>query len=137
VLFRSSSDLDYLIYNNTATSVTNISGIANGRNIDKKAFDSEEKPSSPVGSSTRFLESGNYWKLRNATIRYDVGNVGPYFKNISFYVSGTNLFVLTKFSSGDPEVNIDKTVNGYPSRSIDYLPYPTSRTLTLGVNFSL
>lgn len=134
---NSGGSFDYLIYNNTATSVTNISGIANGRNIDKKAFDSEEKPSSPVGSSTRFLESGNYWKLRNATIRYDVGNVGPYFKNISFYVSGTNLFVLTKFSSGDPEVNIDKTVNGYPSRSIDYLPYPTSRTLTLGVNFSL
>ncbi|MBN9352097.1 MAG: SusC/RagA family TonB-linked outer membrane protein [Chitinophagaceae bacterium] len=128
---------NYLIYNNTATSVTNISGIANGRNIDRKAYESAEKPSSPVGASTRFLESGNYWKLRNATIRYDIGSAGQYFKNISVYVSGTNLFVLTKFSGGDPEVNIDKSNNGYPSRSISYLPYPTPRAITFGVNFSL
>ena len=127
----------YLIYNNTATAVTNIAGIAQGRNIDLKAYNSKEQPGSPVAANSRFLESGNYWKLRNATLRYTFGNAGKYFKNISAYVSGSNLFVITKFSGFDPEVNIDKTSGGYPSRSVEYIPYPTPRVITLGLNFSL
>lgn len=127
----------YKIYNNTATSVTNIAGIAQGRNIDLNAYNSKEMPSSGVGASNRFLESGNYWKLRNATIRYNIGKAGKYVKNMSAYISGSNLFVLTKFSGFDPEVNIDKATAGYPSRSLEYIPYPTPRTITLGLNFSL
>jgi iron complex outermembrane receptor protein len=47
------------------------------------------------------------------------------------------LFVTTKFTGFDPEVNIDKSQNAYPSRSIEYVPYPTPRAITFGVNFSL
>ncbi len=127
----------YKIFNNTAASVTNIAGIAQGRNIDLNSYNSAEKPSSGVGASQRFLESGNYWKLRNARILYSIGNVGKYFKNASIYVAGNNLFVITKFSGFDPEVNIDKSNNNYPSRSIEYIPYPTGRSISLGLNFSL
>jgi TonB-linked SusC/RagA family outer membrane protein len=127
----------FLIYNNTATSVTNISGIANGRNIDKKAYNSAESYTSGVAASTRFLESGNFFKLRNATLNYSLGNVGNYLKNANVYISGSNLFVITKFSGFDPEVNIDKNQGGYPSRSIEYIPYPTPRSITLGLTFTL
>jgi iron complex outermembrane receptor protein len=127
----------YMIYNNTATSVTNINNITSGRNIDKNSLASGEAISDGAAASTRFLESGNYVKLRNATLRYNVGNVGKQLKNLSLYVSGTNLFVITKFSGFDPEVNIDKNNNNYPSRSIEYIPYPTARTITFGLNFSL
>ena len=127
----------FKLYNNTATSVTNISGIAQGRNIDLAAYNSKEGKGSGVGASTRFLESGNYWKLRNATISYNLGNMGKYLKNINAYVTGSNLFVITKFTGFDPEVNIDKSNNSYPSRSIEYIPYPTPRTISLGLNFSL
>jgi iron complex outermembrane receptor protein len=127
----------YLVYNNTATSVTNISGIANGRNIDKNAYNSNEKTSSAVGASDRFLESGNFFKIRNASLSYHFGNQGKYVKNLNAFVSATNLLVITKFSGFDPEVNVDKSNNNYPSRSIEYVPYPTSRTVSFGVNFSL
>jgi iron complex outermembrane receptor protein len=127
----------YLIYNNTATSVTNINGITTGRNIDVEAFNSAEGKSSGVGASTRFLEDGDYIKLRNATLRYDLGNAARYLKNVSAFVSGTNLFVITKFTGFDPEVNIDKSNGAYPSRSIEYVPYPTARTISFGLNFSL
>jgi TonB-linked SusC/RagA family outer membrane protein len=137
VVINGGGESGYLIYNNTATSVTNISGIANGRNIDKASYNSAEKPSSGVGASTRFLESGNYFKLRNATISYRVGDIGRYVKGLNVYVSGTNLFVLTKFTGFDPEVNIDKSNNNYPSRSIEYIPYPTARVISVGVNLSL
>jgi len=127
----------YVIYNNTATSVTNIGGISKGRNIDLAAYNSKEKTSSGVGVSSRFLESGNYFKLRNATIRYNIGNIGKYVKDLNVFVTGTNLFVITKFTGFDPEVNVDKTNNGYPSRSIEYVPYPTPRIISFGLNFNL
>jgi iron complex outermembrane receptor protein len=127
----------FLIYNNTATSVTNISGIAQGRNIDLNANKSAEQPSSGVGASSRFLEDGSYFKLRNASLSYNVGNIGNYVKNLNVFASGTNLFVITGFSGFDPEVNIDKSNNGYPSSSIEYIPYPTPRSFVIGVNFGL
>jgi iron complex outermembrane receptor protein len=127
----------FLIYNNTATSVTNISGIAQGRNTDLNAYKSAELPSSGAKASDRFLEKGNYWKMRNVTVSYNIGKAGKYINNLNAYISGSNLFVISKFSGFDPEVNIDKSNNGYPSRSIEYIPYPTPRTITLGINFSL
>jgi TonB-dependent starch-binding outer membrane protein SusC len=128
----------FLIYNNTATSVTNISGINTGRNIDLKAYNSAENPNtSGVAASTRFLEDGSYFKLRNASLNYNFGNIGNYIKNLNVYVSGTNLFVITGFSGFDPEVNIDKNSGGYPSSSIEYIPYPTPRSVVVGVNFAL
>ena len=127
----------FKIYNNTATSVTNISGISQGRNIDLAAYNSPEKPSSVVGASQRFLEDGDYFKMRNASINYNLGNLGKYVKNASVYITGTNLFVLTKFTGFDPEVNINKSSNAYPSKSIEYIPYPTPRIISVGVNFSL
>ena len=108
-----------------------------GRNTDKNAVKLGESVSSGVGASQRFLESGNFFKLRNASLTYNVGNVGNYVKNLNVYVSGSNLFVITHFSGFDPEVNIDKGNGGYPSRSIEYIPYPTPRSMQVGVNFSL
>jgi iron complex outermembrane receptor protein len=127
----------YSVYNNTATSVTNIAGIANGRNISLAAYNSPERTSSPVAANSRFLESGDFFKLRNASVSYHFGNYGKYIKNLNAFVSGNNLLVFTKFTGFDPEVNIDKGSNNYPSRSIEYLPYPTARTFSAGVNFSL
>jgi TonB-dependent starch-binding outer membrane protein SusC len=127
----------FYIYNNTATNITNLSGILGGRNVDLAAYNSAESTASSAAASTRFLEKGNYFKLRNLSLRYDIGNVGKYVKGVSAFVSGTNLFVITKYTGFDPEVNIDKNNNNYPSLSIEYVPYPTPRTLTFGFNFSL
>ncbi len=127
----------FMVYNNTATSVTNINGITSGRNIDLAAYNSAERQSSGVGASTRFLEKGDYVKLRNATFSYNFGNQGRYIKNLSAFVSGSNLFVITKFTGFDPEVNVDKASGAYPSRSIEYIPYPTPRAIAFGLNFSL
>jgi iron complex outermembrane receptor protein len=66
-----------------------------------------------------------------------MGNAGNYIKNLNIFVSGSNLLIITKFSGFDPEVNIDHSSGGYPSRSIEYVPYPTPRSITFGVNFSL
>lgn len=127
----------YLIYNNTATSVTNLGIITAGKNIGSFNLGTDQSVTDAVAASTRYLESGNFLKLGNATLSYDVGNIGSYIKDASVRLTGSNLFVITKFTGFDPEVNTDKSNNGVPSLSIEYVPYPTARTFTLGVNFSL
>lgn len=127
----------FLIYNNTLNTVTNISNISQGKNIDASALGSSENIKASVAASSRYLEKGDYIKLRNATLSYAFGNMGKYAKNLNVFVSGTNLFVITKFKGFDPEVNIDKSSNNYPSRSIEFIPYPTPRIITFGFNLSL
>lgn len=126
----------YKIFNNTALAVTNIGIFAKGQNVTTHAFQSGETTANGTVFSDKYLESGNFVKLRNATVSYSVGNIGTYFHNFSVYVTGSNLFVATKFTGFDPEVNIDKQNAGYASRGMEYLPYPTPRTITLGINTS-
>jgi iron complex outermembrane receptor protein len=52
-------------------------------------------------------------------------------------LTGTNLFVISNYLGFDPEVNIDKNIGGIPSLGVDYIGYPTPRTVSLGVTFSL
>jgi len=125
------------IFNNTAMSVLNISNIIGGRNIASNLPGNGESTANAITPTTRFLESGDYLKLGNATINFNAGNLGKFVKNANFYVSGSNLFVVSKYTGFDPEVNIDKALNGIPSLGVDYIGYPTARTFIVGVNFSL
>ena len=125
------------IFNNTAMSVLNISNIVGGRNIAAGLVGNGENTANAITPSTRFLEKGDYVKLGNVTINYNLGKIGNYIRNANVYVSGSNLFVITKYTGFDPEVNIDKSLNGIPSLGVDYIGYPTARTFVFGVNFSL
>lgn len=124
------------LYNNTAMSVINISNINGGRNIASGLITSGESTANPITTSTRYLENGGYMKLHNATLSYNFGNIGA-LKNFKAYVSGNNLFVISDYKGFDPEVNVDKALNGIPSLGVDYIGYPTQRTFLLGLSFSL
>jgi len=82
--------------------------------------------------SDRFIESGSYIRLDNATLGYNFQKVSNYIKSLRVYVSSNNLFVITKFTGIDPEVN-----QGGIAPGIDYNNfYPKTRTILLGVNVS-
>ncbi len=124
------------VYNNTLNSVINVGSINNGKNIALSVLRDPVKESfaNPLTASSRFLEKGNYMKMANATLSYSFGDIGKYIKGLTIYVTGQNLFVLTDFSGFDPEVNVDKSVNGVPSVGIEYIPYPSARTISFGLN---
>jgi iron complex outermembrane receptor protein len=124
------------IYNNTANTVLPINNLGT-RNIVAKLVGTKENLSNPITVSSRYLEKGNFMKLDNATISYSIGNIGKVFKNASVYITGQNLFIITKYSGFDPEVNTDKSINGVTSLGIEYSPYPTARSFLAGINFSL
>lgn len=133
-------NFDFSIYNNTLQSVTGLSFINNGSNISKTLIGTKESPANPVSASTRYMLSGNYMKMGNISIRYKIGDFGKFGKNAFVTLSGSNLFVISKYPGFDPEVNVstlDQNNTGIPSRGIDYVGYPTVRSFSLGVNFSL
>jgi len=116
-----------------------IGNIIGGRNIAKSIIGGavQESTSNPLAPSTRYLEKGNYLKLANATVSYRLGTIAGVIKNANIALTGQNLFVITKFTGFDPEVNTDKNVNGVPSLGIEYTPYPSARTVLLSLTFSL
>ncbi|TAH05372.1 MAG: SusC/RagA family TonB-linked outer membrane protein [Sphingobacteriales bacterium] len=126
----------HYLYNNTANSVINVGNLGT-RNISAAIPGTGENLSNAIAPSTRYLEKGDYLKLANATIGYRIGSLGRAFKNVTVTLTGQNLFVISKFTGFDPEVNVDKNVNGIPSAGIEYIPYPSARTILLGLTFGL
>ena len=128
----------HYLFNNTAATVLGIGNLGN-RNIAKALIESDSKEaiSNAPAPSTRNLEKGNYLKLANATLGYRIGNIGKNFRNVSVTLTGQNLFVITKYTGFDPEVNSDAGVEGIPSLGVEYIPFPSARTFLLGINFSL
>lgn len=80
--------------------------------------------------SDRFLESGSYLRLDNATLGYTLRPSTPYVKAIRLYVTTNNLFIITKYRGIDPEVNIGGLTPGIDNNNY----YPKTRTFTLGLN---
>jgi|GEM_PF-931309 len=127
------------IYNNTLLTVTNLQELNNGKNAAKSVVGTGESMADPVSASTRYLEKGNFLKLGNTTLSYNLGTVADgKVKNLRVFVAANNLFEITKYHGFDAEVNAYASNGGnVPSLNVDYIGYPTFRTVTFGLNFSL
>jgi TonB-linked SusC/RagA family outer membrane protein len=87
------------------------------------------------GNSDRWLEDGSYLRLRNLQIGYNIpSNIFGKVKisNARVYVSGQNLFTITKYKGLDPDV-VGADANLQPG--VDNGIYPSSRIVSLGLGF--
>ncbi|MBY0482097.1 MAG: SusC/RagA family TonB-linked outer membrane protein [Chitinophagaceae bacterium] len=127
----------HTIYNNTLNALIPIGNLGS-RNIASSLIGGAVKESlaNPITTSSRYLEKGDYLKLANLSASYNVGNVGV-IKNLRLFLTASNLFIITKYSGFDPEVNTDKNIGGVPSLGIEYTPYPSAKSFNFGLNFSL
>jgi iron complex outermembrane receptor protein len=82
--------------------------------------------------SDRFLESGSYLRMDNATLGYTFKPHTQSIKSIRFYASGNNLFVITKYRGIDPEMNIGGVTPGIDNNNF----YPKTRSFIIGMNAS-
>ncbi|WP_184548392.1 SusC/RagA family TonB-linked outer membrane protein [Mucilaginibacter sp. FT3.2] len=82
--------------------------------------------------SDRFLESGSYLRLDNATLGYTIKPHTQAIKSLRFYASGNNLFIITKYKGVDPEINMGGLTPGIDNNNF----YPKTRTLSFGVTAS-
>ncbi|RFS20494.1 TonB-dependent receptor [Chitinophaga silvatica] len=89
---------------------------------------------------TWWVEDGSYIRGQNFTLGY---NFSPDFLNRSklnkfrIYFSVQNLFIITKYTGYDPEIDTFNSTYGSNSafsQGIDFFPYPRPRVWNLGVN---
>ena len=125
------------IYSNTENAFFTKGSFANGRNVSKDVVNSSEGPLNAPDVSTRFLYKGDFVRLQNLNIGYQVPLKSN--KNVTglrLFLSGQNLLTFTKYPGQDPEVSTNKSLNGIPSFGIDYTAYPRARTITIGGNIT-
>jgi TonB-dependent starch-binding outer membrane protein SusC len=87
-------------------------------------------------TSDIFVESGAFFRLKNLTLGYTLpesvsGKVR--LSKTRFYLTGQNIFVITKYNGMDPELGI---VQGNKQLNVDYAQYPQARTWTIGAQLS-
>ncbi len=90
------------------------------------------RPKSPYHgvSSSRYVEDGSYLRLKDLTIGYTLPEKWTkkmHMNRWRFYVSMSNLFTVTKYTSYDPEVGL---------KGLDWGVYPQSRTFMFGTNIN-
>lgn len=124
----------HYIYNNTANALLLKGSLRNARNVTYAIGNGPENPFNPGSVSTRFLEKGDFIRLANMNLSYAFDIKGKAIKTLTAFASGQNLALFSKYSGIDPEVNVDKSINGIPSRGFDYTQYPRPTVITLGIN---
>src|SRR5690606_7595126 len=84
--------------------------------------------------SSRYLEDGSYLRLRNITFSYQIpSNLLNKLKiaGVRLFVSGDNLWTITRFSGMDPEVLLG------PGGGTSGWKYPISKKILFGININL
>ncbi|MFZ0598096.1 MAG: TonB-dependent receptor [Flavobacterium sp.] len=127
------------IYNHVAMTSFNRGNLANSFNTTDRASQFLNEASTNSNTvSTRYLEDGSFLRLNNATMGYNISpkmiGLDNVMDNIRLSITGQNLFVITKYSGYDPEINTGTSVGDIQSFGIDYFSYPRSRTVLFGLN---
>jgi TonB-dependent starch-binding outer membrane protein SusC len=94
--------------------------------------------------STRFLEDGSYFRMRNITLGYDFGALlnTQALTGLRAYVSVQNAFTITSYSGLDPEIQANTNdTQGFNVSSdlavgIDWGTVPAPRTVIFGLNLN-
>ena len=82
-----------------------------------------------------FIEDGSFLRCQDLTVGYTLpGNLTSKWgiSKARFYVSASNLFIITGYSGYDPEVDIQTGL----TCGMDYNRYPLSRSFVLGTNIT-
>jgi TonB-linked SusC/RagA family outer membrane protein len=129
------------IYNHVAMSSFNKGNLVNSFNTTDRAVEYlNEAATNSNLVSTRYIEDGDFLRLNNATLGYNLKpstiGLGNTMNSIRFSITGQNLFVVTKYSGFDPEINTGSPIGGIQTFGIDYFSYPKSRTVLFGLNVS-
>lgn len=85
--------------------------------------------------SDYWLEDGSFLKCDNITLGCTIPlKANKYVKHLRVYVTGQNLFTITKYSGLDPEVNVS-AIDGAGIQYVGFYPRVSSYLLGLNVTF--
>ncbi|MFA5535445.1 MAG: SusC/RagA family TonB-linked outer membrane protein, partial [Mariniphaga sp.] len=91
----------------------------------------------PIGNSffsTRWIEDGSYFRIKNITLSYTIPEEFLFFRNSQFYITASNLFTFSKYLGYDPEFSYSFR---QMDQGIDYGLSPQPRQFMVGVKLGL
>ncbi|QNL52000.1 SusC/RagA family TonB-linked outer membrane protein [Olivibacter sp. SDN3] len=104
-----------------------------GQNVLRRAYEEHQNIRGEKELSNYWLEKGNFLKVDVISIGYTFNkNLIKPLQNLRVYAAGRDLFVFTKYSGLDPEVNINGLDPGFEQRDA----YPRTRMFNFGVQAS-
>ncbi|WP_237732326.1 TonB-dependent receptor [Flavobacterium sp. UGB4466] len=83
------------------------------------------------------IEDGSFLRINNISLGYTLPKEWlkkSKISNLRIYFTAYNLYVFTKYSGYDPEVNV---LNNAITRGVDFSAYPRSKSFITGLNISL
>ena len=127
------------VFNNTALVYSTKTNVLQDRNFLESALGDPDAVGEPAIYSSRWIESGSFFRLQNLTLGYtfNTRSISRFARSARVFVSGDNLLLFTGYDGYDPEVFVRSGggVTGSASRGIDYVTYPRARTFTTGFQF--
>ena len=123
------------IFNEPRAYFSYVGSISQGKNVLASVMD-EQLATDGLAHypSNRYLEDGSYFKLATATLGYTFRNCfNGWLNDIRIYVSGNNLFTITKYKGRDPEICLGGLEPGHDTR---WDHYPRTRQFLVGVNIN-
>ena len=119
-------------------------------NLLKNAYDhvfGKTQLKSPVEFNSYYIENGDYWKIDNITLGYNLKTTGlKYIRSARFYIATLNTFIITGYKGIDPEVSLRNGISTaqsgvvqVPTSGLDPgmdspFKYPTTRSFSVGLN---
>jgi hypothetical protein len=91
----------------------------------------------PMGNSRfsdRWIEDGSYLRLRTISLSYHHPFKDGFMKYLDVYVTGNNVFTLTKYKGYDPEFSATESIFG---QGVDNTLEPLTKSLLLGLRIGL
>ncbi|SDL60982.1 SusC/RagA family TonB-linked outer membrane protein [Siphonobacter aquaeclarae] len=101
-----------------------------------------DNPNRNFRPSDLFVERGDFLRLKNLVVGYNLPKdlAGKLkLSNARIYVTGQNVFTLTKYSGLNPElgyVSGNRNNGEYIQPNVDYAQYPLARTWTAGLSLT-
>lgn len=88
--------------------------------------------------SSNFIEDGSYIRLSFLDVSYNLTKFvkKTMIKDLKVGLTGKNLFLLTRYSGSDPQVNASPSAGGTGAYGIDNMNVPGIRSLTFNVNLT-
>lgn len=97
---------------------------------------SYNNPTNSNKVSSRYIEDGDYLKLRSLTVGYNLNLPNRQISNLRLFISAENVFTLTGYSGVDPEIGVksdDKSIVNV----VGPAAYPVTRKFIFGINITL
>lgn len=103
---------------------------------------SNAKTANPISDNIaltdKYVEDGSFLRMSSLTIGYSLPDrwlKKAYIQKARIFFSGSNLFVVSKYSGADPEVDTRSKINPLAT-GVDFSAFPKSRAFNFGLNLS-